>query len=585
MQSRRSFKLPPLKLHTRTTLVTSGVLVVVFAVIAVFSDLAITKLSDRQERDQAQLLATRVADTVEHHIKRQKTRIERRKKQARIQEEPEETAIIPDWSDVQEEIEDLITKDNPQLAEVRVFQKVGPGQWTEPIRMPPYAEPLPAEEEKTAYRRIDSSQVVSVQQQGPNRLITARAGINIPGTGGPTDFGTVSVLLTFDANHSSAAELRRLLWPLMLLAIISITLMTYFLFRHMVYKPIDSLLLAMSKAEEGNLAVEVAPASPDEIGLLTSRFNRMLGRIRQMTEQLNIDQRRLEDRVHEATAEIADRTGQLEEANLRLFEMQRQLTQLERLAAAGQLAAQFAHEVGTPLNLISGHVQLLRARAKDGRVITRLDVIAGQIERITNIVRSMLDSTRRPVPQLETVDVNSLLAQILDATQPTLASRNVELHTEMTEALPPIEADADQLQQVFINLINNSLDAMPLGGQLCVSTAHGGDSVRIVLADSGLGIAKDEIELIFDPLFSTKQGRGTGLGLTIVKQIISEHGGNIEVESEPGRQTMFRITLPLHARRAPAGDSLPGLTVTDRPNAETDEDAEMAIDRSVLVNE
>jgi signal transduction histidine kinase len=264
--------------------------------------------------------------------------------------------------------------------------------------------------------------------------------------------------------------------------------------------------------------------------------------------------------------------------------MQRQLTQLERLAAAGQLAAQFAHEVGTPLNLISGHVQLLRARARDDRVITRLDVIAGQIERITNIVRSMLDSTRRPVPQLETVHVNELLAQILDATQPTLASRNVELHTEMNEALPPIEADPDQMQQVFINPINNSLDAMPLGGRLSVSTAHAGDSVMIVLADSGLGIAKDEIELIFDPLFSTKQGRGTGLGLTIVKQIISEHGGDIEVESEPGRQTMFRITLPLHAK-APVMNGQPESNANGRANAEPVETAEMADKSAVLVNE
>jgi signal transduction histidine kinase len=523
------------------------VLVVVFAVIAIFSDLAIAKLSDRQERDQAQLLATRVADTVEHHIKRQKTRIERRKKQAQIQEETEETAIIPDWSDVQEEIEDVITKNNLQLSEVRVFQKVGPGNWTEPIRMPAEAEPLSDEEAKAAYSQIESSKVVSVRQEGSNRLITARAGINVLGTGGPTHFGTVNVLLTFDENHSSAAELRRLMWPLMLLAIISITLMTYFLFRHMVYKPIDSLLLAMSKAEAGDLAAEVEPGVPDEIGLLTSRFNRMLGRIRQMTEQLNLEQRRLEDRVHEATGEIAQRKGQLEEANLRLFEMQRQLTQLERLAAAGQLAAQFAHEVGTPLNLISGHVQLLRARARDDRVIVRLNIIAGQIERITNIVRSMLDSTRRPLPQLESVDINSLLAHILDATQPTLFARNVELHTEMNEKLPAIEADSDQLQQVFINLINNSLDAMPLGGQLSVSTAPGEDSVIISLADSGEGIAEDEIDLIFDPLFSTKQGRGTGLGLTIVNQIISEHNGTVEVESVPGKKTVFRITLPVHA--------------------------------------
>ena len=584
MQSQRSFKLPPLKLHTRTTIVTSGVLVVVFAIIAIFSDLAITKLSDQQERQQAQLLATRVADTVEHHIKRLKVRIERRKKAGQILEEPE-TTTIPDWEDVREEIEDVIARSNPQLSEVRVFQRVGQGQWREAIRLPADAEPLAAEEERAASQRVESASVVAVRQQGANRLITALAGINVVDAGGPTHFGTVSVLLTFDANQSSAAELRRLMWPLMLLAIISITLMTYFLFRHLVYKPIDSLLLAMSKAEEGDLAVEVAPASPDEIGLLTSRFNRMLGRIRQMTEQLNVEQRRLEDRVHEATAEIADRTGQLEEANLRLFEMQRLLTQLERLAAAGQLAAQFAHEVGTPLNLISGHVQLLRARARDERVISRLDVIAGQIERITNIVRSMLDSTRRPVPQLVAVDVNSLLAQILDATQPTLASRNVEVHTEMSDALPPIQADPDQLQQVFINLINNSLDAMPLGGKLSVSTAPGANSVVIVLADSGEGIARDEIDVIFDPLFSTKHGRGTGLGLTIVKQIITEHGGEVEVESEPGHQTTFRITLPLSATRFRDNENSGASTAGGEPNSDSIDGLDPAAEDSALVTE
>jgi two-component system, NtrC family, sensor kinase len=551
MESKK-LKLPALKLHTRTTLVTSGVLIIVFAIIAIFSDLAITKLSDRQERDQAQLLATRVAETVEHHIKRQKIRIERRRKREEPQEEAETTTTIPDWADVQEQIEDTITRDNPQLTEVRVFQRTASGKWEEAIRMPPDAGPLPPEEEKAASQQIDASRIASVRQQGSNRLIAATAGINVLDASGPTHFGTVDVLLTFDENHSSAAELRRLMWPLMLLAIIAITLMTYFLFRQLVYKPIDSLLLAMSKAEAGDLAAEAPQTTADEIGLLTSRFNRMLGRIRQMTEQLNLEQRQLADRVQDATAEIADRKGQLEEANLRLFEMQRQLTQLERLAAAGQLAAQFAHEVGTPLNLISGHVQLLRARLRDERVVTRLDIIAGQIERITNIVRSMLDSTRRPVPQFEPVDINALLAQILDATQPTLMARNVELHTRLSEALPPIDADADQLQQVFINLINNSLDAMPLGGRLQVSTALDHDSVVISLSDNGEGITEDQLDLIFDPMFSTKRGRGTGLGLTIVKQIILEHSGEIDVQSTPGQQTTFRIALPLHPATAKA---------------------------------
>src|SRR5262249_59661741 len=115
------------------------------------------------------------------------------------------------------------------------------------------------------------------------------------------------------------------------------------------------------------------------------------------------------------------------------FEMQRELTQLERLAGAGQLAAQFAHEVGTPLNLISGHVQLLRARTTDERVIKRLDVIAGQIERITSIVRSMLDSTRKPKPQLEWLDINSLLARIIKATQHTLEARDVTVSANMDD--------------------------------------------------------------------------------------------------------------------------------------------------------
>jgi two-component system NtrC family sensor kinase len=566
MRSGSWLRLPPLKLHTRTTILTSAVLIAVFAIMAYFSDLAITRLSDQQERQDAQLLATRVADTVELHIKRLKRREERRKGKQRTVEESESTTI-PDWDEVREAIEDTIIKDKPQLAEVRVFAKSNANEWVEKITLPVEADPLPAKQISDAVQHSDKANVI-VQHAGSNRLITARAAINVPESSGPIQLGAVSVLLNFDEKESSAAALRRLIWPLMLLAIIAITLMTYFLFRHIVYKPIDSLLLAMSKAEAGDLAVEVPPQAPDEIGLLTSRFNRMLGRIRQMTEQLNLEQRVLEDRVKEATAEIAERKEQLEDANLELFEMQRQLTQLERLAAAGQLAAQFAHEVGTPLNLISGHVQLLRARATDERAIKRLDVIAGQIERITNIVRSMLASTRRPQPQFELIDLNALLTRILDATQPTLVARNVELIAEMGEGLPMVAADSDQLQQVFINLINNSLDAMPGGGQLQVRTLRDGLNVLIELADSGEGIKDEQLDLIFEPMFTTKQGLGTGLGLTVVKQIITEHNGSVEVESEPGHRTMFRIRLPIAAASAEtakaASDAplLPGIAVT-----------------------
>jgi signal transduction histidine kinase len=174
-------------------------------------------------------------------------------------------------------------------------------------------------------------------------------------------------------------------------------------------------------------------------------------------------------------------------------------------------------------------------------------------------------------------------------TQPTLVARNVELHAEMSEGLPPIDADADQLQQVFINLINNSLDAMPLGGMLKVSTALERDSVVIVLADSGEGIAEDQLDMIFDPLFSTKHGRGTGLGLTIVKQIISEHNGEVEVESDPGEQTAFRIKLPLHSARtthAAADVAHNAVKSTDNaPGDEAVEQGELAVTGSASVDQ
>ena len=226
----------------------------------------------------------------------------------------------------------------------------------------------------------------------------------------------------------------------------------------------------MAQAEAGNLAQETDQQAPDEIGLLASRFDRMLNRIRQITGQLELEQNSLKSRVSEATAELEGRKQQLEQANRTLFELQRQLAQLESLAATGQLAAQFAHEVGTPLNLISGHVQVLRARARDERSIRRLNVVAAQIKRITQIVRSMLDSTRRPGLQLEPTDINSLLNNIFEAAQPALAAHRVELRTDLAVALPQIQVDPDQLQQVFFNLINNSLDAMPQGGVLSVAS-------------------------------------------------------------------------------------------------------------------
>ncbi len=367
--------------------------------------------------------------------------------------------------------------------------------------------------------------------------------------------GVVSLTIQRQSFSDLSVLLMKLTIALLAAAVISITALLYFLFSQVIYLPVTDLLQTMTRVKGGNLDVAVPVRARDEFGKLATDFNHMVARLRVMTNEREAYQKGLEERVREATVELADRNTQLEEVNASLFEMQRELTKFERLAAAGQLAAQFSHEVGTPLNLISGHVQLLTARTDDQKTKERLDLIGSQIARIERIVRNMLDATKRPRPQLSSLDLNALLRRIFELTAPTLAARQVELITELDESNPSIAGDGEQLQQVFINLINNSLDAMPHGGQLTFMTelmpTAEGRQTRIICRDTGTGISEEVRGRIFDPLFTTRlRERGSGLGLTVVHQIIREHGGAITLESPPGAGAEFQITLPPATEKA-----------------------------------
>ena len=366
--------------------------------------------------------------------------------------------------------------------------------------------------------------------------------------------GAVELVEQLDDAPSIAVRYEQTAASIAVAAVVLITLATYLLFRSLIYRPIERLLLVMSRVEAGDMEVRVPERAPDELGLLSRGFNRMIGRVREMTSEREAQARLLKERVHEATGELARRNEQLEETNRQLWQTARRLTELERLAAAGQTAAQFAHEVGTPLNLISGHVQLLRARLEeDERAGARLDTISAQIERIERIVRRMLDRTRPESVELQQLDLNALLERMLEATAPLLEARHVHLVTELDAPHFVIRGDADRLQQLFINLINNALDAMPDGGELRVRTKRVGSDedenpARAVVefADTGCGMSNQVRSHIFDPLYTTKErGSGTGLGLVIVRQVLYDHGGGIEVESEIERGTLFRLWFPL----------------------------------------
>lgn len=363
--------------------------------------------------------------------------------------------------------------------------------------------------------------------------------------------GAVEAVEKLDSTWTIAARYGVDLWWILLVTLGLMSGAFYLLFQKLVYFPLEKLLGGMQSAREGNLAVEIRERkSFDEFGKLSNNFNSMMLQIREMSKERDKQNEILQAKVEEATAELVKQNEQLETANLELFRASRRMSEMERLAAAGQTAAEFAHEVGTPLNIISGHAQLLKLNVPaDGKDGQRLDLITEQIERIEKIVRSMLDRTRFGKTEFRSLSVNELLEKVCSAVEPTLEERGIKLVKIFAPDLPPISGDGDRLQQVVLNLFNNSLDVMKNNGEITVSTSGKGEKVFVGFADNGSGMNETVTERIFKPLFTTKErGRGTGLGLTIVKQILDEHAAQISVESNPGKGTKFQIVFNAEAQ-------------------------------------
>lgn len=367
--------------------------------------------------------------------------------------------------------------------------------------------------------------------------------------------GAVAVEASLEQADQLAARQRRQFLAIMLVAGVLIAAILSRYLQGSVNRPIRALVGTMAKAEGGDLGVEVKVQRADELGWLAESFNRMLGRIKESYEQNalllarvhNFNQElRLE--VERATKELAERNEELRRVNEQLFDVQRRLTQSEQLAAIGQLAAMVAHEIGTPLNSISGHVQvLLQQENEDQEAVHRLHVIETQIARVVEILQDFLTASHPREPDLKPVDINALLMELLRLTEPAIGQKGIALSAQLDPTLPVLNGDPAQLQQVFLNLIANALDAMRGGGTLTLLTKPSADGnfVEVEISDTGQGIPVENLKRIFDPFFTTKEmGHGTGLGLAICQQIIKSHGGNIRVESQVERGTTFTVLLP-----------------------------------------
>ncbi|HUI63949.1 MAG TPA: ATP-binding protein, partial [Bacteroidota bacterium] len=216
--------------------------------------------------------------------------------------------------------------------------------------------------------------------------------------------------------------------------------------------------------------------------------------------------------------------------------------------ATGKLTAQLAHEINNPIHNIQSCLQTaLQRLPRDAKGRDLIELAVEEVGRMSRLTRQMLDiyrSSRIPT-QFQNVDIASVLSETLESTREDLARSRISVRTIIDQDLPPVSGSADKLKQVFLNLVLNARDAMPEGGELEAS-AHGENgSVRVVIRDSGIGIARENIDRIFDAFFTTKEKvSGVGLGLTVCYGIVSQHSGSITVTSQLGHGSTFTVLLP-----------------------------------------
>jgi signal transduction histidine kinase len=295
-------------------------------------------------------------------------------------------------------------------------------------------------------------------------------------------------------------------------------------------RPMRLLSEKARRVGAGDLSGPLILRQRDEIGELADEINAMC--------------ERLADAQERATRETEARIATLE-----------QLRHADRLMTVGQLASGVAHELGTPLNVVSGHARMIGGGdLTTDEIASSADVIAEQTQRMTAIIRQLLDFSRRKGPHLTEVDVKQLVTSTVDMLSPLAEKRNVLLRHSGGEGA--IRADGNQMQQAIANLIVNAIQASDAGGTVDVTVgpyagtadatgARGNGFVEVSIEDTGNGIAPEHLPHIFEPFFTTKDvGDGTGLGLAVTYGIVREHGGWIDVASEPGKGARFAIVLP-----------------------------------------
>jgi signal transduction histidine kinase len=359
--------------------------------------------------------------------------------------------------------------------------------------------------------------------------------LRAPSTAESPPLAVLEIRRPADVLAMTAGDYARAVALVLLIVLVTTVVVGAFASR-LVSRPITKLLTGIDDVAKGDLSHVILAERDDEIGQIATRFNDM-------------------------TFSLRESRGETQRHNEAKLALEQRLGQTEKLATIGQLAAEIAHEVGTPLNVIAGRARSIQKKMHDaGAVESNAVIIAEQTARITRIIQRLLDFTRRKVGATggkAEVNINELSLTTMELLAGQFSSAKVKTRLDRAEGLPRVAGDADRLQQVMINLLLNAVQAMPDGGALAVETRsirrarpglEGGAEQAFVtfsVKDTGVGISSDIKDKIFDPFYTTKEGTGgTGLGLAVVSGIVKEHDGWIDVEDGDGGGTVFRVYLP-----------------------------------------
>jgi two-component system NtrC family sensor kinase len=330
------------------------------------------------------------------------------------------------------------------------------------------------------------------------------------------------LLSSYDFNWKQLQETRQLLIGAGVFGALLGAVLVWLIVRRAT-QPLRDLRTSAEAVSRGDFSQRINISTTDELGQLAHAFNHM-------TENLQRSISELETTVQ------------------KLKTTQAQLVQSEKLSAIGEFVAGVAHELNNPLTSVIGFTELLKNSDVNDQTRASLRHIGSSAERCQKIVKSLLSFARQHVPERKPVNTNVIVDAVIEILAYELRTSNIKVTTDLDANLPPVIGDAHQLQQVFLNMVNNARQAIEshrANGTIHITSHLEGDTVRVRFLDDGPGIAPENLKKLFTPFFTTKPvGKGTGLGLSVSYGIVKEHGGDIAVDSIPGKSTTFTIDLP-----------------------------------------